>query len=90
MLINDSPQFNKFMVVFQKKLLESIKINPSNYSYGAERVPEIAGRMKIGIIHDTCFYDTPAFKKTCKHFKIRNSRTAIREFCGLEKKSSGF
>ena len=73
-----------WMQVYEQKLVEAITKHPELYAYPMSEVPFIASRMREAFECGSYSKDSHAIRATCKHFGVKHTYTAIREFLQSE------
>ena len=69
-----------FITEYTKQLTLAVTNHPTEYAYGAEKVPEVVAKMRDAIQNKNYNKDSRAFKETCKALKIKHTYTAINHF----------
>lgn len=88
--MDKNKKFNQFMKVFNESLKDCVKEFPGMYPYSTQKILQLTERTKAAILRDTCFYDTPVFRRTCNKLGIKASKKSIREFCNLDVKKNKY
>jgi hypothetical protein len=69
-----------WMAEYSKQLEIAVKENPMEYTYTQEQVPYVTARMLLAFKGGIYNKDGIAIKRTCKHFGIKHTYTAINHF----------
>ena len=62
---------------YEHELGEQLAADPSYYIFGPERVPEVAGKVVVGLCDGTANKDGRACQATLRGLRIRNTYEAI-------------
>ena len=73
-----------WMQIYEQKLVEAITKHPDIYAYPVSEVPFVVQRMRGAFERVSYNKDSHAIRATCKHFGVKHTYTAIREFLQSE------
>lgn len=74
------PRLDEWMEAYKKHLADCIREMPDQYAYGADRIPDVAERMRAAFKARSFSKDGPAIERACKQFGIKNTYKAIDAF----------
>lgn len=77
---------DKWMEVYEQKLVESHAKHPELYAYPANEIPFTVHRMRGAFEKGSYNKDSHAIRATCKHFHIQHTYKAIKSFLQGEAK----
>lgn len=80
--------FESFSKAYREKLTEAVVAKPNHFFYSPGDASTVADKMLKAIVTNPLMvnYGGEGFKRTCKALGIKNTRKAIFEYLGIEKK----
>ena len=73
---------NAFIAQYRVQLENAVRMNPSDYAYGVDKVPEVVTKMENALRAGNYSKDGKAFKATCRALGVSNTYKAINAFLG--------
>ena len=81
-------KFESFSKAYREKLVEVVAAKPDQFFYTPAEASIVADKMLKAISEEPLMvnYNGEGFKRACKALGIKNTRKAIFEYLGIEKK----